>query len=106
MQQGFQNYSEWLQKLLFNLTEFIDLKTALIDEVPLVDYHFERSFGMTRHRTIMLVFPIVFNDVNLVQQENEQLSVRLKEFGLKTGILKFSFDLPLTTAQLDYSSLR
>jgi hypothetical protein len=106
MGQGFQSYSEWLQKLLFNLTEYIDLKTALMEEVPLIDYHFERSFGMTKYRTIMLVFPKTFNDVDLLKKEKEQLTIRLKEFGLKTGILKFTFDLPLTKTQFDYNRLR
>ena len=89
MAGGFGNYSQWLQKLLFGLQEKITLETALLDEVPLDTYHMERSYGMTKDRTLLLMFPEQFNGINLRDHANARLKLRIAEFGLSTGTVSF-----------------
>ncbi len=93
MQQGFDVYSKWLNKLLFGLNEHIYLKTPELDEVPLVTYEMERSFGMTKSRNFLLVFPAEFNEKKIL--ESNWIKVKIKEFGLATGTLSFEYEMPL-----------
>ncbi len=83
LQAGFGNYSEWLQKLLFGLEEKIYLVDDEGNEIPLGTYHLERSYGMTKNRTLLLVFP----ERNFPKNGKGELII--DEFGLQTGQLRF-----------------
>ncbi len=98
MQQGYKDYGEWFQRLAFGLKEHIFMKTESIAEVPLDIYHMERTFGMTKDRTFLLVFPKKFNEQELLQ--SEQIDIVLKEFGLGAGRIKMSFEPPFDNAKL------
>lgn len=82
MDKGFDNYSIWLQKLMFSLRENISL-LAEGEEIPLSFYNMENSYGMTKDRTFLLVFPR--QDQNKKIDVSEKIKIRLKEFGLATG---------------------
>lgn len=94
MQKGYEAYSHWLQKLMFNLQQYIYLQTAAIDEIPLGLYHMERTFGMRKSRTFLLMFPAQFNEQHVSDPDNDWLKLRIKEFGLGTGTLTLEFKLP------------
>ena len=91
--QGFPAYSAWMQKLLFGLSEYMTLQTAEVEEIPLNSYYMERTFGMIKSRTFILMFPREFNDQDLLQSSG--LTLRIKEFGLNTGNLSFEYPLPV-----------
>ena len=95
MISGFNEYSQWLQKLMFGLKEYIYLQTALIDEIPVDTYQMDRTYGMTKSRTILLMFPKNFNEVDILDEENKWLKFKMKEFGLRAGRMTFKYDLPL-----------
>lgn len=92
MQSGFGNYSEWLQKLMFRLKEQFFLRTKSGEEIPLDAYHLDRTYGMTKDRTLLLMFPAVFNNRELLSENSSPVELVLKEFGLGVGRLKFEFD--------------
>lgn len=96
MQQGFNVYSEWLQKLLFRMKEYITLETELLPEVPIDIYQMDRTYGLTKDRKFLLVFADQFNEVKLMDEKNKYLKLNISEFGLKTGKLSFRFELPMT----------
>ena len=100
MKYGFDQYSDWLHKLAFRLKEYIYLKTGLIEEIPVDTYHMERTFGMTKYRKILIMFPDRFNDINLMDKKNKYLELVMKEFGLGTGKLRFKFELPIEEVSL------
>lgn len=94
MRFGHGAYSEWLQKLMFALQESIYLETHSIPDIPLNMYHMERTFGMRKSRTFLLVFPVQFNGHNVLGGDNEWLKLRVNEFGLGTGQLTFTYKVP------------
>jgi hypothetical protein len=97
MKEGFTAYSSWMQKLAFGLKEYVTLETETTGEVPLDIYDMQRTFGITKDRTFLLVFPRKFNEQEVLSSKNKEIILWLKEFGLATGELRFSFDLPLMT---------
>lgn len=98
MANGFGNYSQWLRKLLFGLQEKITLHTELAGEIPLSMYHMERSYGLTKERTLLLTFPRDFNGIDVLHDSPVRL--RLSEMGLGVGRLNFDFSEPKNKAQL------
>lgn len=94
MKHGHQAYSEWLQKLMFGLRDTITLQSPACGEVPLDVYHMERSFGLQKSSSFVLVFPARFNDHAVLDPNNEWLQLQITEFGLGTGPLTFRYQLP------------
>lgn len=99
MNSGFENYSEWLQRLLFGMKEYIYMKTPNAGEVPLSLYHMDRTYGLTKDRTLMLSFPTKFNDIKLLEEKN--ITLIIKEFGLHTGRFVFEYKLPFKKIKLN-----
>ncbi|NOG99254.1 MAG: hypothetical protein HND52_14960 [Ignavibacteriae bacterium] len=93
MQSGFSNYSNWLQKLLFSLNEYIYLQTPEIEEVPFSIYHMERNYGMMKTRNFLLSFPKEFNDIKILNSSNEEVKVVIDDFGFGTGKINFAFNI-------------
>jgi len=87
---GFDGYSQWLNKLLFSLESYIYLSTADIDEIPPSLCYLERSYGMTKYRNFLIEFPKVFDNKNKIN-EYDAIKLTIDEFGLGTGNLKFEF---------------
>ncbi len=99
MNSGFENYSEWLQRMLFGMKEFIYMKTPNAGVVPLSLYHMDRTYGLTKDRTLMLSFPAKFNDIKLLEEKN--ITLVIKEFGLHTGRFVFEYKLPFKKIKLN-----
>lgn len=93
MGNGFDSYSQWLQKLLFGIQEDMYLETEEGEEVPLGNYQMDRNYGTSKSRTFLLSFPIEWNGKQLL--EEDQLKLRIDEFGLGTGRITAGFELPL-----------
>lgn len=94
------SYNDWLQKLLFSMNDYLEIETNEIREIPMLHYRMERSYGMTSSRTFLLVFPKTFNHQKVL--DAEKLTITLEEFGLGSGPIHFSFDLPFPN--IEYNS--
>lgn len=79
---GFETYSEWLQKLLFKLDQYIYINSETQGEIPPSLTHLERSYGMYKHSNILLQFP---------KSSAKNIEIVIKEFGLGSGNLEFEF---------------
>lgn len=90
MRGGREAYSTWLQKLMFEMKEFIHLKTASGDSIPPDLCHMERSYGLHKSRSFLLMFPSPLLNGHKVQK----LTLRLREFGLGTGQMSFKVKIP------------
>ena len=69
LKRGFHDYSDWTQKLQFRLNEYVSLETQGAGEVPISLYRMERTFGITKDRTFLLLFPEKFNGVHLRESQ-------------------------------------
>ena len=98
MSTGFNDYTTWLNTLLFSMNKYIYMDTPNIDEIPLSIYQMDRTFGITKKRSFLLVFPKYFNNVNLLKEE--WLKINIKEFGLGIGIVSLKFVLPFQEINL------
>lgn len=82
---GFDRYSEMLQVLSFRMGSFIYVTTPQKDTLPLSDYYFDQSYGMSDGNTLLLTF-----DRSRLK-DTEQFDIHLQECGFGTGDLRFSF---------------
>jgi len=86
-QFGQRDYSAWLNKLSFGLKEDIFLYSEKKGKIPQSIYEMERTFGMTKSRSFLLVFPREFNQFLVTDLKNTSLII--KEFGLGIGSVEF-----------------
>ncbi|MCB0279947.1 MAG: hypothetical protein KDD94_10610 [Calditrichaeota bacterium] len=89
----FGEWSQQLQKLLFGLKEYIYLETDEIKEIPLSVYDFERSFGYTKDRSMLLVFPKTFNDKSILDGSSSSLAMHFKDWGWNIGRQKLEWEI-------------
>ncbi len=79
------DFSRNLQRLMFEMKAFIRLRTKDGREIEPSLVEYQRTFGMGRDRTFLLVFPKV--------QEGRAVAppfeVRVREFGQGTGLMNF-----------------
>lgn len=95
LSKGFDNYSQWLQRLLFGLHEEIHLELGDGTEVPLASYQMDRNYGVSPSRSFLLSFPRQFNEQDLLKES--RLTLVIGEFGLGTGKVFFSQKIPYPT---------
>ena len=84
---GQQDYTKWLNQLTFGLKDHLFLYTEKSSKVPMSLYQMDRTYGMMKSRSFILVFPHTFNKVSL--RTERDLSFVIKEFGFHLGIIKF-----------------
>ncbi len=82
---SFSSYSSMLQVLAFDMQNYINL-TAGKDTVPVADYYFDQTYGMSDGNNVLLSF----NKSNL--KGKKTLFIHLGECGFGTGNVKFCFD--------------
>ena len=82
--QGMQSYSDNLQRLAFQMPAYTYLTVAQ-DTVALADFNFPRLYGKTGSTQLLLAY-----EKEKIQQA-EEFRVHLKELGLGTGNLQFSY---------------
>lgn len=75
-----------LKRLMFEMGDFIRLRTSEGKEVEPSLVEFQRAFGMGKDRQFLIVFPRVFEGKPLAPP----FDVVVKEFGQGTGTLRFA----------------
>ncbi|MGH7596455.1 MAG: hypothetical protein ACREOI_08885 [bacterium] len=96
MRAGRQAYSAWLQKLMFEMKDFIHLETASGDSIPPDLCRMERSYGLHKSRSFLLMFPSPLQN----DRKDQKLTLRLREFGLGTG--QISFQIKTSAVRLEF----
>jgi hypothetical protein len=89
----FGEWSEQLQKFLFRMKDYIYLETAQHDEILLSVYDFQRTFGYTKDRSMLLCFPKVFNDKEILSDDSKFLKMHIKDWGWGIGRQRFKWDV-------------
>lgn len=79
-------FSEKLQTLSFRMNQFVNLTTSNQDTIPVADFYYSRMFGMSGSSDILFVFS------EEKAKDTEWVSFNMKEFGFKTGVMRFRFD--------------
>ena len=82
---GGPGFGELLQTLSFRMGALVNLTTASRDTIPVADYAFQRTFGMSSATSLLFVFP------REELKEDEWIQFNLKEFGLGLGNQNFRF---------------
>ena len=89
---GFESYNEWVQKLLFKLDKYIYINSETAGEIPPSLIHTERNFGIFRHTNTLFEFTKSVNNTE-INDEDGNVKIIVKEFGLGTGPLIFDFNI-------------
>jgi len=84
---GQSDFSSKLQALSFAMADYVNLTTSSQDTIPVADYAFPRTFGLSKSTNLMFVFS------KEKMQGKEWISFNLNEFGLKSGDQRFRFKL-------------
>lgn len=82
---SFSRYSDMVQVFSFQMHRFVNLTTPQLDTIPLADYLFDQTYGMSDGNTILLCFD------KAKLQDKDMLHINVAECGLGTGALQFSF---------------
>ncbi len=90
---NYSDYSAQLQKFLFRMGEYIHLETATNSDIKLSVYDFERTYGYTKHRKMLVCFPKEFNGTEILSEESEFVRMEFKEFGFGIGKQRVEWDV-------------
>jgi hypothetical protein len=82
---SFQQYSDMLQTLSFEMGKHINASNERNDTLSLADYAFEQSYGMSAGNNILLVFK------REQFEKSETININIGEFGLNIGDMRFEF---------------
>ncbi len=80
-----QEYGAMVQQLAFGLDQKVLMTTSSGDTLHLLDYIFPRTYGHAPTTDLLFVFE------NKKLDNSEWISLKLEEFGLSTGDLRFKF---------------
>jgi hypothetical protein len=78
------DYAKNVKQMVFNMGSKIHLLTKSKDTIPLLDYIFPRTYGMSHSSTMMLVFN---RDSQIFKEDYCFLTI--EDFGLNTGDVSF-----------------
>jgi len=84
-QQGMGQFSDLVQTLSFRMPEHVNMTTNSRDTIPVGDYIYPRTYGMSNASTLMFAF----NKEKI--KNTEWVQFNLKEFGLGIGNQNFRF---------------
>lgn len=82
----FSRYSDMVQVLSFQMPRFVNVTTTAKDTVPLRDFMFDQTYGMSDGNTVLLCFE------KEQLQNKKDLEINIAECGFGIGNLKFHFD--------------
>jgi hypothetical protein len=82
---SFDRYSDMLQVLSFQMADKITLVSENKDTIPIKDYVFQQTYGMSSENTLLFVF-----DASKLNKASTW-TMHVNEFGLGTGNQKFVF---------------
>lgn len=80
------DFNDLQNTLTFGMNKKVSLTTTKKDTVPLIDYNFPRTYGMSRSTTLIFVFKK--NEIT----NNGELSFNIEDIGIGTGDIKFKFN--------------
>jgi hypothetical protein len=80
----FSGFSDLLQTLSFRMSAVVNLTTPS-DTVPVVDFNYNRMFGMSNSADVLFVFE------NTKAGDDEWVRINVDEFGLGIGKQRFEF---------------
>lgn len=89
LSQDQATFSENLQTMSFRMAEYVTLTTSNQDTIPVGDFVYNRTFGLSKSND----FLFVFNSEKLPNEPNGWISFNVKEFGFRTGRRSFRFDM-------------
>ena len=82
---GGLGFSDKLQTFAFRMNDYVNMTTSASDTIPVADYAYNRTFGMSKNTSMMFVF-------NKEQIENKEwISFNLNESGIGSGDQRFRF---------------
>jgi len=84
-QQGMGQFSDLIQTLSFRMSEHVNMTTNSRDTIPVGDYIYPRTYGMSNASTLMFAFN------KEKTKSTEWVQFNLKEFGLGIGNQNFRF---------------
>lgn len=76
--------------LTFDMMNRVSLTNQNNDTIPLVDYNFPRTYGMSRSTNAIFVFKR-----NQVLEESEELIFKVKDIGIGIGDINFKYSADL-----------
>jgi hypothetical protein len=79
-------FNEIQNRLTFRMNENVALVNNKRDTIPLLDFNFPRTYGMSKTTTVLFVF----NKNDKIEDSNE-LNFNLTDIGIGIGDLKFSY---------------
>jgi hypothetical protein len=83
---GMGQFSELVQTLSFRMSEYVNLTTSAQDTIPVGDYIYPRTYGMSDASTLMFAFN------KEKAKGKEWIQFNMKELGLGIGNMNFRFD--------------
>lgn len=82
---GSSGFSDKLQTFAFRMSDYVNMTTSASDTIPVADYAYNRTFGMSKSTSMMFVF-------NREQvKDKEWISFNLNESGIGSGDQRFRF---------------
>ena len=82
---GYGQFSELIQTMAFRMDQYVNMTTNAHDTIPVGDYIYPRTYGMSNASTLMFVFN------REKAQGKEWVQFNMKEFGLGVGNQNFRF---------------
>lgn len=83
---GQRQFSELVQTLAFRMSDYVNLTTSAQDTIPVGDYIYPRTYGMSDASTLMFAFN------KEKAKDKEWIQFNMKELGLGIGNMNFRFD--------------
>lgn len=82
---GMGRYSELVQTLSFQMSEYVKLTTSAQDTIPVADFMLNRTYGLSQSTDLLFVFN------KEKTQGKDWIQFNLNEFGLSVGNQRFRF---------------
>jgi hypothetical protein len=84
--QGLSSFSDLLNTISFHMADIAKLTTSGQDTIPVADYIYNRTFGMSNSTDLLFVFE------KPKTQNHRSISFNLDEFGVGIGKQSFEFN--------------
>ncbi len=84
---GYPAFSDLLQTLAFRMDQYAYLTTSEKDTIPVADFIFPRMYGSMKSTALLFSF----SREGMKRRNYEWIELNMKEFGLRTGPMKFRF---------------
>lgn len=72
--------------LTFNMSDMVVLTNENNDTIPIVDYNFTRTYGLSKSTSLLFVF-----DRNKLIDKSDEINFKLKDIGIGVGDINFKY---------------